>query len=108
MPAKTQYLAAALSCLIESASNPGDGSQLTLDLKSAREALAAHDALPGPMACAVAEVREFERYRAESYAVADTGEIGWCVKYGDDTICDVYSGGQEMAETIAALLSAEV
>lgn len=108
MTAETSRLAAALGCLIESATNPGDGSQLLLDVESAREALASHDATPGPMAYVVAEVREFERYKAESYAVADTGEIGWCVKYGDDTICDVYSGGQEMAETIAALLSAEV
>lgn len=43
-------------------------------------------------------------YTAETYSVT-SGESGWCVKLGDDTVCDVYTGGQTMAERIAALLN---
>jgi len=40
----TDKLAAALGALTESSANPGDGTQTVLDLKSARDALAAYDA----------------------------------------------------------------
>ena len=44
-------------------------------------------------------------YVAEKYTVITSGEQGWCVKRGDDTVCDVYEG-QAMAEKIASLLNA--
>ncbi|AGG89086.1 MULTISPECIES: hypothetical protein [Pseudomonadota] len=47
-------------------------------------------------------------YTAESYTAFPAGgrhESGWCVKCGDDTVCDVV-GGQGDAERIAALLNA--
>lgn len=48
-------------------------------------------------------IKQFE-YTAETYIVITSGETGWCVKYGDDTICDVYAG-QQVAETIADYLN---
>ncbi|KGQ19882.1 hypothetical protein LF41_2389 [Lysobacter dokdonensis DS-58] len=44
-------------------------------------------------------------YTCESYCVIDTGETGWCVKCGDDTVCDVYFGGEDMARRIADQLN---
>jgi hypothetical protein len=44
------------------------------------------------------------RYTAESYAVITSGETGWCVKLGDDNICDVYSGEAD-ARRMAELLN---
>jgi hypothetical protein len=46
------------------------------------------------------------RYTAETYCVLNTGETGWCVKLGDDTICDVYGPeAEEQASLIARLLN---
>lgn len=49
------------------------------------------------------------RYTAETYTVlshpSKPVESGSCVKLGDDTVCDVYHGGHEMAELIAKLLN---
>ena len=45
-------------------------------------------------------------YAAETYCVVHTGETGWCVKHGDDLVCDVYAHkGEEMARRIATLLN---
>lgn len=44
-------------------------------------------------------------YTAESYFVLTSGVTGWCVKHGDDTVCDIYKGGQAVAERIAHLLN---
>lgn len=50
------------------------------------------------------------RYTAESYAVRRNPtlppELGWCVKDGDDTVCDVFYGAA-MARRIAKLLNQE-
>jgi hypothetical protein len=45
------------------------------------------------------------RYEAESYALIKAGpvEYGWCVKYGDDTVCDTTS--KAVAEQIADALN---
>lgn len=46
------------------------------------------------------------RYTAESYSLAKadgTAEFGWCVKDGDDTICDVAT--QIEADRVARLLN---
>ncbi len=43
-------------------------------------------------------------YTAETFGVINTGEHGWSVKSGDDTICDVYAG-EQAARHIAALLN---
>lgn len=44
-------------------------------------------------------------FTAESYTVITSGETGWCVKLGDDNVCDVYTGGKDAAERIATLLN---
>lgn len=45
-------------------------------------------------------------YTAETYCVVNSGETGWCVKLGDDTVCDVYGAdNKEMAERIADFLN---
>lgn len=47
-------------------------------------------------------------YAAETYCVVDTGETGWCVKRGDDLVCDVYAHqGEEMARRITTLLNTQ-
>lgn len=45
------------------------------------------------------------KYTAETYCVITSGETGWCVKQGDDTVCDVYLHGELMARHIAWLLN---
>lgn len=44
-------------------------------------------------------------YTAETFGVANTGETGWSIKLGDDTVADVY-GGADAARRIAASLNA--
>lgn len=47
-------------------------------------------------------------FTAETYCVINTGETGWSVKHGDDTVCDVYGPKDHqkvMAERIASLLN---
>lgn len=44
-------------------------------------------------------------YTAETFAVANTGETGWSIKLGDDTVADVY-GDEDAARRIAASLNA--
>jgi len=51
---------------------------------------------------------ESAEFTAETYCVIGTGETGWSVKHGDDTVCDVY-GPQDyqkvMAEKITGFLN---
>lgn len=47
---------------------------------------------------------DYASYTAETYTVVTSGETGWCVKYGDDNICDVYAG-EAMAKRIAEVLN---
>lgn len=48
--------------------------------------------------------RDYYEYTAETYAVINTGETGWCVKRGPDTVCDVYAG-EQIARRIAEALN---
>lgn len=43
-------------------------------------------------------------YTAEDFLVLNTGEKGFCVKLGDDTVCDVWTG-EEDAKRIATALN---
>jgi hypothetical protein len=50
----------------------------------------------------------YPEFTAETFCVINTGEIGWCVKHGDDTMCDTYGSDhdqQVLAEGIATFLN---
>src|SRR5687768_13453333 len=79
MSTTTDKLADALSCLIESATNPGEGTQTALDVASARAALAEYEAQQQARPIDPLKFRPLDTSRAERFPNGEHTSEPWRV-----------------------------